>query len=173
MREKKTIVELTNTTTEEYRGVKKLPVTLLCDNIRSTHNVGSFFRTSDALLVDGIILCGISPVPPHKEIAKTALGAEESVQWRYAEDAVKEVERLKNDGYRILVLEQTHDSTPLNLFRRQEGERYLLVVGNEVKGVDQRIVNLADTVLEIPQHGIKHSLNVSVSAAIALWQLLG
>ncbi|MBD5217764.1 MAG: RNA methyltransferase [Bacteroidales bacterium] len=171
MREKKSILELTTTTCEDYRRRRKRPLILLCDNVRSLHNVGSFFRTCDAFLVEEIVLCGITGTPPHGEISKTALGAERSVAWRYAEDALSEAERLRGAGYELLVLEQAHDSISLGDFRVRPDGRYVLVVGNEVDGVSQGIVDIADSVLEIRQHGIKHSLNVSVSAGIALWSL--
>lgn len=169
---KKNIIELTRCNREEYRGKEKLPVAVLTDNVRSMHNIGSIFRTADAFLVKEMVLAGISGCPPHPEIAKTALGAEESVEWRHVEDAFEEVKRMKEEGWKICVLEQVHGSQPLPSFRREPGERYLLVVGNEVSGVDQRIVDEADRVLEIPQHGTKHSLNVSVSASIALYQMM-
>ncbi|MDE6237472.1 MAG: RNA methyltransferase [Muribaculaceae bacterium] len=169
---KKNIIELTRCDVEGYRAMEKLPVRVLCDNVRSMHNVGAIFRTSDAFLIDSVILCGITGRPPHPEIAKSALGAEESVAWSYAEDALAETLRLKEEGWMILVLEQTHGSLSLREYHRREGERVVLVVGNEVEGVDQRIVDIADTCLEIPQYGTKHSLNVSCSAAIALWQIV-
>lgn len=169
---KKNIVELTRCSVSEYRAMRKLPLRLLADNVRSMHNVGSLLRTSDAFRVEEVILGGISGVPPHPEIAKTALGAEDSVAWRHVDDAVAEVEALKRNGWIVCVLEQTHNSEPLQCFRPAESEKsLLLVVGNEVNGVDQRIVDLADHVLEIPQEGTKHSLNVAASAAIALFAL--
>lgn len=168
---KKNIIELTHCDVEGYRQLQKLPVKVMCDNVRSMYNIGAVFRTSDAFLIDEIILAGISGCPPHPEIAKTALGAEDSVCWRYVESALDEVLRLQRQGWRVVVLEQVHDSLPLNEFHRNPEERILLVVGNEVEGVDQRIVDNADICLEIPQYGTKHSLNVSCSAAIALWQI--
>lgn len=170
-RKKKNILELTRCSVEEYREMEKLPVKVVTDNVRSMHNIGSIFRTSDAFLIDEIILGGISGTPPHPEITKTAIGAEESVRWRHVADTASEIERLKSEGWKICVLEQTHHSIPLNDFRRAPEERVALVVGNEVSGVDQRIVDMADYVLEIPQYGTKHSLNVSVSAGIALYAL--
>lgn len=167
---KKNIVELTRISQEDYRRKEKMPVILLADNVRSMHNIGSFFRTADAFLFREIILCGISGRPPHPEIAKTALGAEESVSWSYEPDALEAVRRLKGEGYIICVLEQAHESIPLQDFRPTKGMKYVLVAGNEVEGVNQAIVDLADHVLEIPQMGTKHSLNVSVSAGIAMWQ---
>lgn len=166
---KKNIIELSNCSAEEYKGIKKMPVKVLADNVRSMYNIGAVFRTSDAFLVDEIVLGGISGCPPHPEISKTALGAEDTVCWRHVDDTVAEVQRLKADGWRICTLEQTHNSTRLGDFLPLSGERYVLVVGNEVEGVDQRIVDISDVVLEIPQYGVKHSLNVSSSASIALW----
>lgn len=150
--------------------MEKLPLSILADNVRSMYNIGAMFRTADAFLIREVILAGISGCPPHPEISKTALGAEESVEWRHVDDAFEEVRRMHEEGWMICVLEQAHDSIPLQDFVPSEGRRYLLVVGNEVKGVDQRIVDMADLVIEIPQGGIKHSLNVSVSAGIAMWQ---
>ncbi len=170
---KKDIFELTNCSLREYREKKKLPVSLMADNVRSMYNVGAILRTADAFLLSEVVMAGITGCPPHPEISKTALGAEESVEWRHVEDAFKEAERMKGEGWKVCVLEQAHDSVPLQNFVPEEGERYMLVVGNEVKGVDQRIVDIADVVLEIPQAGVKHSLNVSVSAGIALWQICG
>lgn len=184
-RKKKNIVELTRCSVEEYRGMSKLPLMLLTDNVRSMHNIGSLFRTSDAFRVSEILLGGISGCPPHPEISKTALGAEESVCWRHVDDSYQEAKNLQSQGWSVCVLEQTHNSIMLQDFHinsnkkeEREGEegeereeKYLLVVGNEVEGVDQRIVDIADYVLEIPQEGTKHSLNVSASAAIALFQL--
>jgi tRNA G18 (ribose-2'-O)-methylase SpoU len=171
-REKKNIVELTRCSVADYRAMRKLPLRVLADNVRSMHNIGSLFRTSDAFRIEEVILGGISGRPPHPEISKTALGADESVAWRHVADAVAEVERLKADGWTICALEQAHDSIPLQDFRPGAAEnRLLLVVGNEVNGVDQRIVSMADHVLEIPQEGTKHSLNVAASAAIALFHL--
>lgn len=169
-RKKKNIVELTNCSVSEYKVKEKLPLRVLTDNVRSMYNIGAIFRTSDAFLVEEIILGGISGCPPHPEIAKTALGAEETVAWRHVEDAVEEALRLKEEGWKICTLEQAHNSLSLNDFK-PEGtrEKYVLIVGNEVEGVDQRLVDMSDVVLEIPQHGIKHSLNVSSSASIALW----
>ena len=152
--------------------MKKLPVKILLDNVRSAYNVGSVFRTSDAFLIDEVILCGITGCPPHPEISKTALGAEESVSWRYSEDALEAVMNMKKEGWLICVLEQAHDSIPLQNFIPSSDIKYLLVAGNEVEGVNQKIVDLADIILEIPQHGVKHSLNVSVSVGIALWKMV-
>ncbi len=169
-RKKKNIVELSNCSVEEYRELKKLSLKVIADNVRSMYNIGSIFRTSDAFLVDEIILGGISGCPPHPEIAKTALGAEETVTWHHVEDVVEATCRLKEEGWKICTLEQTHNSTPLAEFIPSKDEKYVLIVGNEVEGVDQRLVDISDVVIEIPQYGVKHSLNVSSSASIALWQ---
>lgn len=171
--QKKNILELTRTSVREYKEKEKLPLTVLLDNVRSMYNVGAVFRTADAFLINKIILTGITGKPPHPEITKTALGAEESVDWIYEEDALVSVEKMKEQGWKICVLEQTHNSKPLQEFKPVKGEKYLLVAGNEVKGVNQKIVDIADIVLEIPQQGVKHSLNVSVSIGIALWQMIG
>lgn len=184
-RKKKSILELTRVSLSEYKEVKKLPLSLMADNVRSAQNIGAMMRTSDAFLIKEMVLAGISATPPSAEISKTALGAEDSICWRYVEDAVAEARRLKEMGVKLLVLEQTHNSVSLqNLKLKKEdgysdtGEKgeeaeteYMLIVGNEVSGVDQRIVDIADIAIEIPMYGIKHSLNVSVSAGIALWQL--
>ena len=168
---KKNIAELTNCSVEEYREVEKLPFSILLDNVRSMQNVGSILRTSDAFLVEEVIMAGITGVPPHKEISKTALGAEDSVRWRYVKDAVEECVRMKSDDWTVCVLEQAHGSIDLMDFKAEDGKKYLLVVGNEVSGVDQRIVDMADIILEIPMHGVKHSLNVAVSTGMAIWKI--
>ncbi len=168
--QKKNIVELTRIDVEHYRTLAKLPVAVMADNVRSMQNIGAIFRTADAFLIEEIILGGISGVPPHPEISKSALGADESVAWRYVRDSYHETCRLKNEGWKIYVLEQTHGSIPLQNLEADPSVKNLLVVGNEVEGVDQRIVDIADAALEIPQAGVKHSLNVSVSAGIAMWE---
>lgn len=169
MREKKNILELTRVSLEEYRCAPKLPMALMADNVRSMHNVGSMLRTCDAFMVEEMVLAGITGCPPHPEISKTALGADESVSWRHVDDALAEARRMREDGWRIAVLEQTHDSIDLDSFIPSPDERWLIVAGNEVEGVDQRIADIADVVLEIPQSGTKHSLNVAVSTGIALF----
>ena len=171
-REKKNIFELTNCSVKQYKEKEKFPVAVMLDNVRSMYNVGAVFRTSDAFLISEVILCGITGCPPHPEIAKTALGADESVKWRYCQDAVRMVKEMKKEGWLVCVLEQAHGSIPLQNFKTSSAEKYLLVAGNEVEGVNQEIVDLADFILEIPQHGVKHSLNVSVSVGIALWQMV-
>ena len=168
---KKNIFELTNCSVKQYREMEKLPVAVLLDNVRSMYNVGSVLRTSDAFLISEVVLCGITGCPPHPEINKTALGADESVKWRYEENAFEAVKKMKEEGWNICVLEQAHGSISLQDFYVSFSNKYLLVAGNEVEGVNQKIVDMADVILEIPQYGVKHSLNVSVSVGIALWQM--
>lgn len=169
MREKKNIIELTNCTVEEYHKKRKLPLIVLADNVRSMQNLGSVFRTSDAFMIEKVVLGGISGCPPHPEISKTALGADESVDWEYTPSPFEYIENMKKEGWKVCALEQAHDSIMLQEFHPSIEERYILVIGNEVEGVDQKIVDASDHILEIPQHGVKHSLNVSVSCGIALW----
>ncbi len=163
--------ELNRMTVEEFKNSDKMPITVVMDNIRSLNNVGSVFRTSDALKVEKIILCGITATPPNKEIHKTALGAEDSVDWSYEEKTEDAIQQLKEAGYTVCSLEQVENSTSLIDFAPEEGQKVALVLGNEVKGVQQKVVDLSDVCLEIPQYGTKHSFNVSVSAGIALWEL--
>ena len=163
--------ELGRPTLDEYAESKKLPVVAVLDNVRSAQNVGSFFRTADAFGIEHIALCGISATPPNREIHKTALGAEMSVAWSYYPTTLECVERLRAEGYRILAIEQIENSTMLNTFRAEEGVKYALVFGNEVDGVDQAVADVVDGAIEIPQVGIKHSLNVSVSAGILMWEM--
>jgi 23S rRNA (guanosine2251-2'-O)-methyltransferase len=143
---------------------------VVLDNIRSLNNIGSVFRTCDAFLLEGIFLCGITATPPHREISKTALGATESVQWQYTEHTMDAVGQLRNKGYKIFAVEQTVHASMLNDFSFSQNEKYALIFGHEVKGVAQEVINLCDGVLEIPQHGTKHSLNIAVSAGIVLWE---
>ena len=163
--------ELGRPTLEECANIDKLPVTVILDNVRSAQNVGSFFRTADAFGIEHIALCGISATPPNREIHKTALGAEMSVAWSYYPTTLECVERLRAEGYRILAIEQIENSTMLNTFRAEEDVKYALVFGNEVDGVDQAVADIVDGAIEIPQVGIKHSLNVSVSAGILMWEM--
>ena len=163
--------ELGRPTLEECANIDKLPVTVILDNVRSAQNVGSFFRTADAFGIEHIALCGISATPPNREIHKTALGAEMSVAWSYYPTTLECVERLRAEGYRIIAIEQIENSTMLNTFRAEEGVKYALVFGNEVDGVDQAVADVVDGAIEIPQVGIKHSLNVSVSAGILMWEM--
>lgn len=165
---KKNIIELTHCSDEQYRKMPKLPLAVMADNIRSMHNIGAIFRTADAFLFKEFILGGISGTPPHHEISKSALGAENAVSWRYVTNPYEEILSLKEEGWTVCVLEQTHNSVPLHCFIPDKNKKYIIVAGNEVSGVDQKIADEADFVLEIPQFGTKHSLNVSVSAGIAM-----
>lgn len=165
-------IELGRLTPGEYRQRKESGLVLVLDNIRSAHNVGSAFRTSDAFGVDKIYLGGICPVPPSPELRKVALGAEEVVPFQHVSDVVALVEQLKEQGYTVVAVEQTVHSVKLDQFRPEPGRRYALVFGNEVSGVQQEVVDAADFALEIPQQGTKHSLNVSVSVGVVLWGLV-
>jgi 23S rRNA (guanosine2251-2'-O)-methyltransferase len=165
------ITELNRLTAKEFEQANKTPLIVVLDNVRSLHNVGSVFRTCDAFLVEEIHLCGITSTPPHAEIHKTALGAEHTMQWKYFEDAIQSVEMLKKDGYVIYAAEQAEGSTNLYDMRIPGGQKIALVFGNEVKGVQQKIIDQCDACIEIPQYGTKHSLNVSVSAGIIIWEI--
>lgn len=168
--QKKTIWEMGRDTVEEFRRKRKIPLVVILDNVRSLNNIGSVFRTSDAFRVEKICLCGITATPPSPEIHKTALGAEESVSWEYYPETMQAVERLRAEGYTICALEQVNGSVALDRFEPQPAGRYAVIAGHEVNGVDQRVVDAADICLEIPQEGTKHSLNVAVSTALAIWQ---
>ncbi|MDE6121433.1 MAG: TrmH family RNA methyltransferase [Muribaculaceae bacterium] len=168
--QKKTIWDMGRVSLEAFRTMDKMPVVVVLDNIRSLNNIGSVFRTSDGFAAAGIALCGISAVPPSPEIHKTALGAEDSVEWRYFASTAEAVECLRSEGFCIVCLEQVKGSIGLESFRPDTGKKYALVAGNEVDGVGQDIVDMADFCLEIPQSGTKHSLNVAVSTALALWE---
>ncbi len=163
--------ELGRPTIEEYASVEKLPVVVVLDNVRSAQNVGSFFRTADAFGIERVALCGISSTPPNREIHKTALGSEQSVAWSYYETTLECVAKLREEGYRIIAVEQIEGSTMLNNFQAEKGMKYALIFGNEVEGVDQAVVDVVDGAVEIPQVGIKHSLNVSVSAGVLMWEM--
>lgn len=167
---KKTIWEMGRDSLEEYRTKGKLPLIVVLDNVRSLNNIGSIFRTSDAFRVAELWLCGISATPPSPEIHKTALGAEESVAWRYFPSTLDAVEELNDQGFTVCALEQVNGSVALDEFRPDRSRRYAVVAGHEVNGVDQAVVDRADLCLEIPQEGTKHSLNVAVSTALAIWQ---
>ena len=155
----------------EFKEAEKTPIIVILDNVRSLNNIGSIFRTADAFLIKKIYLCGITATPPHKDIQKTALGATETVEWEYVENAFEVVEKLKADGVQTFSIEQTENATMLNDFEAKKGITYALIFGNEVKGVQQKIVSASDGVLEIPQLGSKHSLNISVSAGVVLWDV--
>ena len=162
--------ELGRITVDEFKGSDKLPVCIVLDNVRSLHNVGSAFRTADAFCFEKIYLTGITGVPPHREIEKSALGATKSVEWEYAETTEVLLKKLKSDGYFIVLIEQTTESKTLNLFEPAPEKKYCLVFGNEVNGISEEALALADVALEIPQHGTKHSLNVSVCLGIIAWE---
>ncbi|MEN8118191.1 MAG: RNA methyltransferase [Bacteroidota bacterium] len=163
--------ELNRLTVDEYKKKDKIPVVVVLDNIRSANNTGSVFRTSDALLIEKIYLCGITATPPNKEIHKTALDAEKSVAWEYFENTEDVVANLQKEGYKVYAIEQVENSISLPEFQHESGEKLALVFGNEVKGVKQQVVNICDGSIEIPQYGTKHSFNISVSAGIILWDI--
>ena len=169
MMKKLRTIEMQRLTVEQFREAEKLPLVVVLDDVRSMHNVGSVFRTGDAFRIERVCLCGITSTPPSTEIHKTALGAEDSVSWSYCGNALEAVEALKADGYEILSVEQAHGSTMLQDFMPLSGKKYAVVLGNEVKGVHQEVVDASDGCLEIPQFGTKHSLNVSVAAGIIIW----
>ena len=171
MTHKLTTEEMGRMSVEEFRKSEKLPLTVVLDNVRSLNNIGSVFRTSDAFRVEHIALCGITATPPHREIHKTALGAEESVAWSYHEDTLECVQGLKERGYRIYAVELAHDSLKLGTDRVAVDKPMAIVFGNELDGVQESVMELCDGFLEIPQSGTKHSLNVSCAAAIAIWEL--
>ncbi len=164
--------ELPRKSTDEFRRAEKLPVMLLLENIRSMHNVGSVFRTADAFLIQAIFLCGYTPRPPHRDIHKTALGATETVEWKYSDSAADTVLQLRNAGYRTIAVEQAKESIPLQSFILESGEKMVLIFGNEVEGVSEEVLCHCDNCIEIPQFGMKHSLNISVAAGIVLWEIL-
>ncbi len=165
--------ELNRLTIEEFKKASKIPLVVILDNIRSCNNIGSVFRTSDALLVEKIYLCGITATPPNKEIHKTALDAEKSVEWHYAEKTECTVAKLKEAGYKVYAIEQVENSISLPAFSPGRDEKIAVVFGNEVKGVQQKVVDICDGSIEIPQFGTKHSFNISVSAGIVMWDLFG
>jgi tRNA G18 (ribose-2'-O)-methylase SpoU len=166
------ITELNRLTVEEFKKSSKHKVIVVLDNIRSLHNVGSVFRTSDAFCMEAVYLCGITAAPPHNEIHKSALGAEDSVNWKYFDDTMTAVESLIEEGYQIIGIEQVENSVLLTDFHPVEAQKYAVIFGNEVKGVQQKVIDKCDFCLEIPQFGTKHSLNVSVSAGIVLWEII-
>ncbi len=163
--------ELNRLTPGEYKTSEKMPVRIVLDDVRSAYNVGSIFRTADAFRIEGIYICGISARPPHKDITKTALGATESVDWKYSASVYDAVEELLQTGFRILAVEQVHDSISLADFMPEEGYRYAFIFGHEVFGVKEELLKRAYGCIEIPQFGTKHSFNVAISAGIVLWDL--
>lgn len=164
--------ELNRKSVEEFKGSEKIPLVVILDNIRSMHNVGSVFRTADAFLLKAIYLCGYTPQPPHRDIHKTALGATETVDWKYFSEASAAVQGLRDEGYSIFAIEQVEKSIPLHQFKTGEYEKLAVVFGNEVTGVGDQVLKLCDGCIEIPQFGMKHSLNISVAAGIVLWELV-
>jgi len=163
------ITELNRISVEEFKEAKKLPLIVILDEIRSLHNIGSIFRTSDAFRVESIYLCGITAIPPHAEIHKTALGAENTVNWKYYKSSVDAVEYLKKENYFIYSIEQAEGSVMLDNLVLDKNKKYAVVLGNEVKGVQQEVIDHSNGCIEIPQYGTKHSLNVSVTAGIVIW----
>lgn len=163
--------ELDRLTVDEFKQATKVPIVVVLDNVRSMNNIGSVFRTADAFLIEAIFLCGITATPPHKDIHKTALGATDSVEWRYFEKTQNAINFLKSRDYLILGVEQTENSVMLQDFRIHDGIKYGVVFGHEVRGVQQSIIDECDQTIEIPQFGTKHSLNISVSAGVVLWEL--
>jgi len=163
--------ELGRISVDEFKQTKKTPIIVVLDNIRSLNNIGSVFRTSDAFLIEKIYLCGITATPPNKEIHKTALGATESVDWEHVEDTVELIQKLKDSKIKVLSIEQADNSTMLDKFTVEKNQKYAVVFGNEVKGVQQNVVSASDNCIEIPQLGTKHSLNISVSCGVVLWDL--
>jgi len=162
--------ELNRVSEEEFKTQQKFPVSIILDNIRSLNNIGSFFRTSDAFNIKKIYLCGITAQPPHRDIQKTALGATDSVEWEYHESTVDLVKTLKSESVKIASIEQAEKTTLLQDVLHLPNEEFALVFGNEVDGVDQEVINLSDYIIEIPQFGTKHSLNVSVCAGVVMWE---
>lgn len=168
---KKSMLDLHRVDADQYKDVEKIPLVLVLDNVRSEMNVGSVFRTADAFIIESVVLCGITSQPPRPEIHKTALGAEESVKWQYYENTLDAVNDLRCKGYKILSIEQVHGSTSLEKFFIKPGEKYAVVFGNEVKGVQQEVVDNSDGCIEIPQLGTKHSLNIANTASIVMWHI--
>ena len=162
-------IEMERLTVDEFKQADKLPLIVVLDDVRSMHNVGSVFRTGDAFRIEAVYLCGITSTPPMAEIHKTALGAEDSVTWKYFDTALQAIEALKADGYEIYSVEQAHGSTMLQNFTPINNKKYAVVLGNEVKGVHQEVIDASDGCLEIPQFGTKHSMNVSVTGGIIIW----
>ncbi|MCG9973373.1 RNA methyltransferase [Christiangramia crocea] len=163
--------ELDRKSVEEFKQAEKTPIIVILDNVRSLNNIGSVFRTADAFLIKKIYLCGITAKPPHKDIQKTALGATETVSWEYVENTLELIEKLKRDGIKVYSVEQAEGAIMLNDFHPKPGEICAIIFGNEVKGVQQKVVSASDGVIEIPQLGSKHSLNISVSTGVVLWDL--
>lgn len=163
--------ELGRLSVEDFKKVEKVPLTIVLDNVRSLHNIGSLFRTADAFRLEGIYLCGITATPPHREIHKTALGATDSVSWEYREETTEAINELKEKGYLVYAVEQAEGAIMLDRVTLSVKQKYALVFGHEIRGVDQQVLDLSDQCIEIPQYGTKHSLNISVAAGIVIWEL--
>ena len=163
--------ELDRISVEEFKKSKKIPITILLENIRSAHNIGSVFRTADSFLINEIILCGISAQPPNKDIRKTALGSSESVEWKHEKNIEVAIQKLKDEGNKIISVEQTTNSISLENFKPSKNSKYAIIFGNEVNRIEQRTIDLSDMAIEIPQYGTKHSLNISVAAGIIIWDM--
>jgi 23S rRNA (guanosine2251-2'-O)-methyltransferase len=163
--------ELNRVTVDQFKAGTKFPVVVVLDNVRSMHNIGSVFRTADGFAVEQLCLCGITAQPPHREIEKTALGATQSINWKYFDNTLLAVKELRDNGYKIIAVEQAAESIMLNDFIPEANEKYALIFGNEVNGVDEEVMKNIDTCIEIPQFGTKHSFNIVVSAGIVLWDL--
>ena len=168
----KNYTDLNRKSVDEFRESEKFPIVVVLDNVRSMHNVGSVFRSADAFLISGIWLCGYTPKPPHRDINKTALGATETVQWHYADKTANAIMQLKQEGYSIFAVEQVEKSISLHEFSYKSPQKLAVIFGNEVTGIEPEVLALCDGSLEIPQYGMKHSLNISVAAGIVLWQLV-
>jgi tRNA G18 (ribose-2'-O)-methylase SpoU len=164
--------ELNRKSVDQFKASEKLPILVILDNIRSMHNVGSVFRTADAFLLEGIYLCGYTPQPPHRDIQKTALGATDTVVWKYFPNTSEAVKQLADAGYRVIAVEQVENSIPLKEFSADPGEKIAVVFGNEVTGVSTDVLKHCSGSLEIPQFGMKHSLNISVAAGIVIWEMV-
>jgi 23S rRNA (guanosine2251-2'-O)-methyltransferase len=162
--------ELNRLSVEEFKSTNKIPLVIVLDNVRSMNNIGSVFRTADAFLVKKIFLCGITAIPPHKDIHKTALGATESVDWEYFENTLDALEFLKSEGYFLLSVEQAENSLQLGKYEFDYSKKTAIILGHEVRGVQQQVVNFCDNVLEVPQFGTKHSINISVCTGIVVWE---
>ena len=168
---KKSVLDLKRISQEEFKRVEKISLTVILDNVRSLNNIGSVFRTADAFRVECIYLCGITATPPHTDIHKTALGAEFTVDWKYVNNAVETVDNLRSEGYVVYSVEQAEGSIMLDELTLDRSKKYAVVMGNEVKGVQQEVIDHSDGCIEIPQYGTKHSLNVSVTTGIVIWDL--
>ena len=163
--------ELERKSVSQFKEAEKTSIIVILDNVRSLNNIGSIFRTADAFLIEKIYLCGITATPPHKDIHKTALGATETIEWEYADDVLQVVKKLRDEGKKVFAIEQAENAVMLNDFQPEKAVTNVVIFGNEVKGVQQKVVNSCDGVIEIPQLGSKHSLNISVSAGVVLWDL--